>query len=66
MGEQQWLGSIRSGRKGRECLVGRSQRRACHLSGEQHTGKPAIACDTKALLLSLRYAAENLQHGPFE
>ena len=46
--------------------MGCSQRRARHLSGEQHTGKPAIAFDTKALLLSLRYSAENLQHRPFE
>ena len=46
--------------------MGRSQRLACHLSGEQHTGKSAIAGNAKALLLALRTAAENLQHEPFE
>ena len=66
MGGQQWLGSILSGRKGREGLVGRSKRRACHLSGENHAGKPAIAGNTKALLLPQGSAAENLQHRPFE
>ena len=46
--------------------MGCSQRRACHLSGEQHAGEPSIAGDTKALLLSLGSAAEALQHRPFE
>ena len=46
--------------------MGCSQRRARHLSGEQHAGEPTIAGDTKALLLPLGSAAENLQHRPFE
>ena len=46
--------------------MGCSQRRARHLSGEQHAGEPTIAGNTKALLLALCSAAENLQHGPFE
>ena len=46
--------------------MGRSQRRACHLSGEQNAGKPAIAGDAKTLLLLLGPEAEKLQHQPFE
>ena len=46
--------------------MGRSQRRARHLSGEEHSGKTAIAGNAKPLLLALHSAAEKLQHGPFE
>ncbi len=66
MGQEKWLGAIRSSWEGCKGLVGGSQRGPRHLSGEQDTGKPAIAGNAQGLLLSLCSAAENLQHDPFE